>query len=130
VIPHVLGTYPAGYDIVDIMNSVLPQISLVAVAFLMMLLLAGLVGVEFAGSWASGFFVLIALISIVVIFGGALGWWESNWLYNSFGEETVAIVVMILIFGLIIWFITKEEKTAGTKIGESLKDFFKFFTGK
>ena len=49
VIPHVLDTYPPGYDVVELINSILPQISLVAIAFLTVLLLAGLVGVQIAG---------------------------------------------------------------------------------
>jgi hypothetical protein len=129
IIPHVLDSYPSGYDVVDIINTVLPQISLVAIAFLTLLILAGLVGVEIAGKSFAGFFVLIALIAVVAIFGGALGWWESSFFYNWFGEETIALVVMILVFGLIIWFITGSESRT-EKLGDSIKGFFDFLTGK
>jgi hypothetical protein len=129
IIPHVLDTYPSGYDIVDIINTVLPQISLVAVAFITLLILAGLVGADIAGKSFAGFFVFIALIAVVAIFGGALGWWESSWFYNWFGEEAIALVVMILVFGLIIWFITRDE-TKGEKLGSSIKNFFDFLAGK
>jgi hypothetical protein len=129
IIPHVLDTYPSGYDVVDIINTVLPQISLIAIAFLTLLILAGLVGADIAGKSFSGFFVLLALIAVTAIFGGALGWWDSAWFYDWFGEETVALVVMILIFGLIIWFITGKE-TKGQKIGSSVKNFFDFLAGK
>jgi len=130
VIPHVLGNYPSGYDVVDIINTVLPQVSLVAIAFLMVLILAGLVGGKIIGESIGGFLVLISLIAIVLIFGGSLGWWESNWFYNFFGEETVALVIMILVFGLIIWFITREAKTPGKKITDFVKDIGNFFVGK
>ncbi|MEE9525129.1 MAG: hypothetical protein V3V78_00800 [Candidatus Woesearchaeota archaeon] len=130
VIPHSLGTYPSGYDVVDIINTVLPQISLIAIAFLTLLILAGLVGADLAGKSFAGFFVIIALIGVIAIFGGALGWWESTWLYNWFGDETIALVVMILVFGIIIWFITGDGKSTSGKIGDALKGVGDFFAGK
>ena len=130
VIPHVLDTYPAGYDVVDLINEILPQISLVAIAFLMVLLLAGLLGAEIIGKEFGGIFVLIALVAVAAIFGSALGWWEAGWFYNLFGEEAVSLVVMILVFGLIIWFITREEKGGIEKVGEGAKKFLRFIMGK
>ncbi|MBW2995757.1 hypothetical protein KY332_00490 [Candidatus Woesearchaeota archaeon] len=130
VIPHALGTYPAGYDVVDIMNSVLPQISLIAVAFVMLMILAGIVGVNIAGKSFAGLFVLISLIAVVAIFGASLGWWDSAWFYNIFGEETVAIVIMILVFGLIIWFITSGDKSRGQELGAGVKKFFDWMAGR
>ncbi|MBD3354877.1 hypothetical protein GF361_02740 [Candidatus Woesearchaeota archaeon] len=130
IIPHVLGTYPAGYDVIEIINEVLPQISLLAIAFLTLLILAGLVGVELAGKDFAGFFVILAIIAVVAIFGGSLGWWESGWFYNWFGEETIALAIMILVFGLIIWFITSEGGGGSKKVGEGLKEIGKFFAGK
>ncbi|MBR9692134.1 hypothetical protein GOV06_05105 [Candidatus Woesearchaeota archaeon] len=129
VIPHVLDTYPSGLDVVDIINEVLPQISLVAIAFIMLLILAGIVGANISGSSFAGFFVVLAVIAVTAIFGSALGWWESAWFYDFFGEEAVSLVVMILIFGLIIWFITRDE-SKGQKIGGAIKDFFDFMAGK
>ena len=125
VIPHVLGTYPAGYDVVVIMNEVLPQVSLIAVAFLTVLLLAGIVGVEIAGTSISFIFVLLSIVAVAAIFGGSLGWWQSAWFYNTFGEEAVSLVVMILVFGLIIWFISRDETTPGKTMMEGIKELFK-----
>ena len=39
VVPHIIGSYPLGYDPVAVMNASLPSISLVAVASMMLLLL-------------------------------------------------------------------------------------------
>jgi hypothetical protein len=94
------------------------------------MILAGIVGVNIAGKSFAGLFVLISLIAVVAIFGAALGWWESGWFYNMFGEETVAIVVMILVFGLIIWFITSGDKSRGQELGAGVKKFFDWMAGK
>jgi len=42
VIPHILGTYPLGYDPVRVLNETLPSISLVSVAAIMLLILLGI----------------------------------------------------------------------------------------
>jgi hypothetical protein len=110
VVPHILGNYPGGYDVVDIMNQALPQVSLVAVAFLMVLILVGIVGMEWGGKTTAGILALAGAIAVFIIFGGAAGWWQSGWLYDWFGEDIVSLVIMLLVFGLIIWFITSEGK--------------------
>ncbi len=130
IIPHVLDTYPSGLDVVDIINESLPQIALIAVAFVMLLILAGLVGVDIAGKSMAGLFVAIAIIAVVAIFGGSAGLWESEWLYNAVGEGTVSVIIMILVFGLVIWFITREKKEPGEKMGGWLKDVFDYLAGK
>jgi len=112
VIPHVLDSYPPGGDVVDIMNQALPQVSLIAVAVIMLLILIGLFGGEakWMGSSLSGWIAIVAFIIVLVIFGGAAGWWGTwSWFDNFFGEETVAIIVMILIFAIIVWWITRGE---------------------
>ena len=130
VIPHALGTYPSRYDVVDIMNQVMPQIALVAIAFLMVLILSGLMGAKIIGEGFGGLFVIIALIAVIAVFGSALDWWNSYWFYNFFGEEAVAVVVMLLVFGLIIWFITSDSNKGIERAGEGVKKFLNFIMGK
>ncbi len=112
VIPHVLGIYPAGGDVVEIMNRALPQVSIIAVAVVMLLILIGLFGGEakWMGSSLSGWIAIVSFIIILIIFGGAAGWWGTwSWFNDLFGEETVAIIVMLLVFAVIIWWITRGE---------------------
>ncbi len=112
VIPHVLDYYPPQSDVVSILNQALPQVSLIAVAVMMLLVLIGLFGVEakWMGSSLSGWIAIIAFLIIIWIFGGAAGWW-TGWTgyYNFFGEESIAIIVMLLVFAIIVWWISSGE---------------------
>ncbi|MBU0629103.1 MAG: hypothetical protein KKC75_07985 [Nanoarchaeota archaeon] len=132
VIPHVLNAYPAGSDVVDIMNKALPQVSIIAVAVIMLLILIGLFGGEakWMGSSLSGWIAIVAFIIVLVIFGGAAGWWGNwRWMSDFLGAETVAVIVMILVFAIIVWWITRgEEKdkkeNAMSDVGKWVGDMF------
>ncbi|MGV8150620.1 MAG: hypothetical protein ACP5NV_02730 [Candidatus Woesearchaeota archaeon] len=114
VIPHVIGTYPSPEsDVVLIINSALPNVSAVMIAVIMLLLIMGVFGgdVNVAGSGLAGWAVIFAIIATVVIFGNAANWFNlPNWLGFLEDSETQALIVVILVFALIIWFITKEDK--------------------
>jgi len=116
VFPHVLGYYPPDRDIVNIINQSLPNVSIVLVAILMALLIIGVLGKKFeldGEAWTSGGMVLIAFLAIGYIFGNAAGWWDSPaWLYFLGDRETVTLIIAILIFAIIIWFITKSDEPA------------------
>lgn len=132
VIPHVLDSYPPGGDVVDIMNQALPQVSLIAVAVIMLMILIGLFGGEakWMGSSLSGWVAIVAFIIVLTIFGGAAGWWGTwSWFGDFFGEETVAIIIMILIFAIIVWWITRgegkeTESNALASIGNAVGNLF------
>ena len=127
VIPHITGTYPPGADVVDIMNQALPNISIVLVAVIALLLLMGIFGFEMSKS-ISGGVVAFAIIVVLYVFGAAAGWWgDWNWITNYFGEDAITIIVIILVFAVLIWYITKDDKseTAGKGLFKSLEDMFK-----
>lgn len=137
VIPHVSNSYPTGTDVVDIINQVLPQVSLVLVGFLMFLILIGIFGAEskwIGASW-SGLMALLSLVIIAGIFIAAIfpGWNFSDWIYYYFGSEAISLLIVILIFGLIIWFITKPETGPGAgaeNFMDKLENFFARFGGR
>lgn len=113
VIPHITNTYPSRYDLVEILNQALPDVSIVVVAVVMALLLIGLFGGEarWMGGSMSGAVALLAFAIIIYFFGGAAGWWRNisvNWL----GQDTMALVIVILVFAIIIWYVTKEDTPA------------------
>ncbi len=151
VVPHVTGSYPPGADVVDVINKALPNVSVVVVAVLMMLLVIGTFGtkVKIAGSSLASWIMKLSGITVLVIFGAAAGWWDDwlwtwlcpasifNWKLNNCwlswlnDPDTLALVIMILVFGIIVWFITKEDKPKKGKgfvgrswenVGKTLKE--------
>ncbi|MDO8740078.1 MAG: hypothetical protein Q7J54_00715 [Candidatus Woesearchaeota archaeon] len=134
VIPHVTDSYPVNADPIQIINQSIPNVAVVIVAILMVLMLMGVFGVEF--TWAgrvTGGIVIIALIIVIAIFGKAAAWWGEgvslpwwlNWLEDP---NTQTLVVVLIVFGIIIWFITRSgERSQGTGL---LEEFGKLFSRK
>ncbi len=114
VIPHVTGRYPPGQDVVLIINQALPQVSLVVVAILAALLLIGVFapGVMFGGTSFGAFLALLMMGIVVYIFGNAAGFWENSGIFSFLNDpDTQAVVVIVLVFALIIWFVTRDNDT-------------------
>ena len=131
VVPHVTGNFPAGYDPVAVINAALPSVSLVVVAIIALLILIGVFAGDklVFGMSSAGWIGLFSLITIVFIFGSAAGWWQTgflDWLESLFGTDVVAVVIMLLIFGIIIAFVTGggegEKVGAMGRIGSALND--------
>ncbi|PIN76157.1 hypothetical protein COV17_03155 [Candidatus Woesearchaeota archaeon CG10_big_fil_rev_8_21_14_0_10_36_11] len=125
VAPHVMGTYPLGYDPVQVMNEAIPSISLVAVAAVMLLLLMGIFGTDFSKK-AAPIIAIAAIGFIAYIFGASLNFWTGP--YEAFSwwtEETTELLIIILAFGLVVWLITKEPNKG--KGLESVKNLGKWF---
>ena len=115
VVPHVTGRFPPNSDPVEIMNNALPQVSVVIVAIIFLLVLIGVFGKEsvFLGVSMPGWVMLFSLIVILWIFGGAAGWWSNSLgqnLEELFGTEAITVAVMLLVFGIIIAWITGDSK--------------------
>ncbi len=132
VVPHITGSYPAGADVVDIMNSALPNVSLVVVAVIMFLILVGIMGAKpkWVGKSTGGVIAIIAILVVIIIFGNSAGWWTNlpwwlDWLNNS---DTQALIVVLIIFGAVIAFVTSDgSKKEGGKDSflEGLGDMLK-----
>lgn len=136
VVPHVLGIYPPYGDIVDIMNRALPNVSLIAIAIVMVMLILGIVGgeVNFAGTSLGGIAIWGAIIAVALIFIGATGAFTNMpwWLYWTLDPYVREVIVVVLVFGIIIYFITKDDKddkTAARTMGQSLQDLTKIWGG-
>jgi hypothetical protein len=126
VIPHIAGMYPsAESDIVNIINSALPNISVILIAVIMMLLMIGVFGgeVNVAKSGLAGWAVLFAIIATVFVFGTAASWWNlPNWMSFMLDGDTQALIVIILVFGALIAFITGDSKPKDPKKYSTIED--------
>lgn len=114
VVPHVTGHYDSiGFDPVEVVNKAIPSISVLLIAFLLVLILVGLFGVKTGGGIAT-IAVVLSLIAVTAIFSNAVGLWGTGGMpwYLSFLDDpdVQALIVIILVFGLIVWFITKPSK--------------------
>lgn len=116
VVPHVTGQYDSiGFDPVGVINQALPSISVLLIAFLLVLILVGMFGVKASGGLAT-IAVVVSLIAVTAVFSNAIGIWGTGGMpyYLSFLDDPdiQALIIIILVFGLIVWFITKPaDKT-------------------
>jgi hypothetical protein len=124
VVPHVTGDLPANFDPVLLINAALPQVGLLVVAIISLMILIGVFAHEkiFLGASMPGWVAFFSIIAIIIIFGSAAGWYATGfdgWLENIFGSDALAIFIMIVVFGVIIAFVTggdsEREKLGGMK---------------
>jgi hypothetical protein len=111
VVPHVTGGYPPGQDVVVIMNNAIPNVAIVVIAIIMMLMLMGVFGAYDIKktSYVSGFILLASFLTIAFIFGNSAGWFNFGlppFLDFLNDPDTQAMVLVILVFGVIVWFVT------------------------
>ncbi len=133
VIPHITGVYPANFDPVEVLKTAIPQVSVVIVAVIMLLILIGVFGQDkvFLGASLPGIVAIFSIGMIVIIFGGAAGWWDSSinsWITATFGPNTLSVAVMLLVFALVVGYITSDEKDKKKDRGLDV-DFNKLFGG-
>ena len=125
VIPHVTGRYPPGRDVVVIINNALPQVSLVVIIIVAMLLVVGVFipGVAFGGTGIGAIFGLLSMAVVVYIFGNAAGWWKVAGFFKFLNDsDTQALIIVIVVFALVIWFVTRDEG-AGEKANKISEGF-------
>jgi amino acid transporter len=131
VFPHIVWGTPDPFnpylingfvDPVKMVNNSLPQVSVVIVAVLMGMLMLGMFGKKVNDDGESGvntFIVALTLGTIVYVFGTSAGWFGNGrfpaWLWFLQDSGTVSLLIVILVFGLIVWFITRDSPDAAEK---------------
>jgi len=127
IIPHVTGStvFP---DVVVPINKALPQVSLLMVASMMALLMIGVFGhnINLAGTSLGGVVVIFSLVAVVYTFLQAAGLTRRIELLAD--PQTRSLLIAILVFGIIVWFITSEPNEDSKGTIDSLKEFFEGFS--
>lgn len=123
VIPHVMGTYPPGQDVVNIINNALPNVSLVIVIIVAALILMGIFLPTGSGVPMSGLLAFLSVGVIIFIFGVSAGWWQSAGPLGFLSNPDIqALVVIVLVFAIVIFLITAESP--GEKLFSGIRGLF------
>lgn len=106
---HVLGKFPSGLDPIQIMFNSIGNGLVVLVAFLIVMLIGGLLGIKLPGGDQAGLFKsLMVVFSILVIgyamFSSTYGWYMPFWI----DSEVLNLVLILLVFGILISYITGD----------------------
>lgn len=127
IIPHSLGKYPPGTDVVQILNQALPNVSLLIVGIIFVLIIIGMFGgsAKWGEGMIGGMVTIIAIGLVVAIFGNSAGWWQTTGVLNFLQDPDIqAIILVIGVFWIIISTITKEDTTEGKDMFTRMGKFF------
>ena len=138
VAPHVLYGDPTGQsstlsvsvggrylpDVVNIMNNAIPSISIWIIAILMLLILLGMFGTDI-DLWnrpLSTWIFIAAVLIVFYTFAVAANWFQApEWLSWLRDRSNQAVILILLIFGVVIWFVISPERAKKKKgLWESL----------
>jgi hypothetical protein len=126
VVPHVIYGGAAGDgeltlttkggrhypDVVDIMNNSLPTIAIWIIAILAVMLLVGMFDQKLRVSEFKTWIFWGAIIIVFYVFAVSANWFSApGWLDWLHDRTNQAILLILLVFGLVIFYITKKEPT-------------------
>lgn len=131
IAPHVF--HPGGpQDIIAPAMNAIAQVGYVLVAILLLMVVLGIFGAKMVlGEQGSMYLTFAAFLIVVGIFVNSLNPYMFGFnIYNFLSPSTVQIIFAILLFGLIVWFITREttpanQPNAFTQILDDFKKSFK-----
>ena len=121
IIPHILGTYPPGMDVVNIINNSLPEVSLLIVAVVMLMIMTGLL----YGEWPTK----TPVSAIAAALGGILliGIFLSNFItipiLSYIDPQMQSVIIVLIIFGLVFLYVTSDGGSKVT-IGKHIESLF------
>ncbi|NJL44245.1 MAG: hypothetical protein HC945_02955 [Nitrosarchaeum sp.] len=100
-------------DAVQIINNSIPNVSVVLVGILMLILILGFFGDTWKvfGIKYHSIIIWTAVLLVLLSFASGAGWLQTYRLpYWLSDPSTQAMLIVILIFGLVVWFITKPDQ--------------------
>ena len=108
VIPHALS--PSPNDAVNVINRFLPEFVFITIALLILLMLVGLVGggTEATTGPLAGVAALLAIIYLALVVLNAMS--PTSLPYQFLNDPNFqALVIVLLVLGLVIWYIVRKE---------------------
>lgn len=117
VIPHATGMYPPHADVVNIINDSIPEVALLVIVVVLLLMMLGLGFGKAYGVAVTGWVALLAAVVLLLIFISAI---TPLPILSYIDPSIQALIVILLIFGLIIWFVTREPTTEKKSIFRKL----------
>ena len=123
IVPHILGTYPPGMDIIVIMNTSLPETVLLIVAVVLLMVMMGLLYGEWPGETPlAGVAAIIAAIILVGIFVSNI---IEVSILSYLSPEVQTLLIVLIVFGLIFLYVTYDSKGTPKTAGEHITSLFK-----
>ncbi len=116
----------SGPTAVEVIAGAIPNVAILIIAVVMVLILIGVFGanIGLGENKMSGWIIAIAFISILVVFASeyGLGWYSlPNWI----NDDVIIIAVALLVFGLIVAFVTSDETEKNSSFAEELSKLIK-----
>lgn len=115
VVPHATGRYPANADPIIFLNNILPGAGVLTIVILLALMMLGLVGARFF-SPSGGMIGILGLIALAGIILNAIRPLRELQFLNDPALQSAVIV--ILVFGLVVWYVMGEDRYADETIEE------------
>jgi ascorbate-specific PTS system EIIC-type component UlaA len=97
------------------------------------LLMLGIWGkeVDIAGSSLGGWIVMLSIAAVFLLFGSSAGWFNLPSFFNFLKDsEVMSLLIIILVFGIIISFITGDEKDSKEDRKGIMDNFTRLLGGK
>ena len=123
---HVL--YPTEFSVVSVINRALPEFAFIIIVIILALILVGAVGggTELQkGKWL-GYVAFLALLGFIIVLYRALyPGFTPAWLAFLDDPAFQTLIIALIIFGLIVWFVTREQSETPTEsLGGRLQKLF------
>ncbi|MFT4313320.1 MAG: hypothetical protein ACMXYA_02845 [Candidatus Woesearchaeota archaeon] len=118
---------PGQPSAIDVIVGVIPNMAVLIIAVVMLLILVGVFGanISLGDNKATGWIILLAVISVFVVFASeyGLGWYSLPYWIS---DDVILIAVALLVFGIIVAFVTadetdKKKPTLGEELSKIVK---------
>ena len=128
IVPHLTGAYETalGFDPVDAVLTALPSFGLILIGIVLFGILAGLLGVWQAKTWKrwTAFIGLILIAYVFYVSIPGTGGRAPGFLNFLNDPDIQTLIIIILIFAVLVAFITAEEPEEGKEhVGKRFIDY-------